>query len=68
MEPDVKQAFDAVFKRVNAALGNQKTASLKVKSVVTSQVAEIVDMKLLLASQAELITEVEKLERQLSKG
>jgi hypothetical protein len=68
MESDVKQAFDAVFKRVNTALGNQKTASIKMKSVANSQLAEILDLKTLLTSQTELITQVEKLERQLKKG
>jgi hypothetical protein len=67
MESDVKQAFDVVFKKVDAALGNQKAASIRVKKISQDQLTEIVDLKQILASQPELIKELEKLARQLKK-
>jgi len=63
----VKQAFDGVFKKVNAALGKQKAVSYQVKRIANDQLAEAFKVKQMLNSRPTLIKSVEGVERELKK-
>ena len=67
MESDVRQACDVVFKKVNAALGKQKAASIQVKKIASEQLMESVEVKQMLTLRPTLLKGFDKLERELKK-